>query len=67
VLPGDQGGYLAAPSSRTTLLTPFTDDVDLPECDRKTSAAQAKSQQAKGFERVEVTFETPGPAAPNTG
>jgi membrane protein len=39
------------------LLTPFTDDVELTEADRKMYEGQAKAQQAKGFQRVEVTFE----------
>jgi YihY family inner membrane protein len=39
------------------LLTPFTDDVDLTHGDRKTYAGQAKAQQAKGFERINVTFD----------
>lgn len=39
------------------LLTPFTDDVDLTEADRKMYEGQAKAQQAKGFQRVEVSFD----------
>ena len=39
------------------LLTPFTDDVDLTRGDRKTYTGQAKAQRAKGFERIDVTFE----------
>ncbi|MCG5434430.1 YihY/virulence factor BrkB family protein [Mycobacterium sp. MYCO198283] len=47
------------------LLTPFTDDVDLTAGDRRTYAGLAKAQQAKGFERVKVSFEKgDGPAAP---
>ncbi len=38
------------------LLAPFTDDVSLTKGDRKTYAGQAKAQQAKGFERIDVTF-----------
>jgi membrane protein len=38
------------------LLTPFTDDVSLTSGDRKTYIGQAKAQQAKGFERIDVTF-----------
>ncbi len=38
------------------LLTPFTDDVSLTSGDRKTYTGQAKAQQAKGFERIDVTF-----------
>jgi uncharacterized BrkB/YihY/UPF0761 family membrane protein len=39
------------------LLTPFTDDVELTDADRKMYEGQAKAQQAKGFQRVDVTFE----------
>ena len=39
------------------LLTPFTDDVHLTEADRKMYEGQAKAQQAKGFQHVEVTFD----------
>jgi YihY family inner membrane protein len=39
------------------LLTPFTDDVVLTEADRKMYEGQAKAQQAKGFQHVEVTFD----------
>ena len=38
------------------LLAPFTDDVALTTGDRKTYAGQAKAQQAKGFERIHVSF-----------
>jgi membrane protein len=39
------------------LLTPFTDDVDLTPGDEKVYADAARSQSAKGFERVDVRFE----------
>lgn len=39
------------------LLTQFTDDVDLTGGDRRTYTAQAKAQRAKGFQRIEVTFD----------
>ena len=39
-----------------SLLTPFTDDVDLTDADERQYTAQAVSQQAKGFERIEVSF-----------
>ncbi|MCW2686911.1 MAG: putative rane protein [Mycobacterium sp.] len=42
------------------LLTPFTDDVTLTSGDRKTYTGQAKAQRAKGFEKVDVTFDQPG-------
>jgi inner membrane protein YhjD len=39
------------------LLTPFTDNVDLTRGDRETYVGQAKAQRAKGFERIDVTFD----------
>lgn len=39
------------------LLTPFTDDVELTEADRKVYSEYAKAQRHKGFERVRVTFD----------
>ena len=39
------------------LLTPFTDNVELTRGDRKTYTGQAKAQRAKGFERIDVTFD----------
>lgn len=41
------------------LLTPFTDNVDLTHGDRKTYVGQAKAQRAKGFERIDVSFDDP--------
>ncbi|MGW0162607.1 YihY/virulence factor BrkB family protein [Mycobacterium sp. NPDC003323] len=41
------------------LLTPFTDNVDLTAADRRMYAGQAEAQQAKGFQRVDVTFDEP--------
>jgi membrane protein len=38
------------------LLTPFTDDADLTEADRKTYAKRAKAERVKGFQRVSVRF-----------
>ena len=38
------------------LLTPFTDNVDLTEADRRAYAGYARAQRHKGFETVEVTF-----------
>lgn len=43
------------------LLTPFTDAVDLTDADRRAYADYAKAQRHKGFERVQVWFERPGP------
>lgn len=40
-----------------SLLTPFTDDVDLTEADEQTYEEMAKAQQLKGFQRIEVAFE----------
>jgi membrane protein len=39
------------------LLTPFTDNVELTHGDRKTYTGQAKAQRAKGFQRIDVTFD----------
>ena len=39
------------------LMTPFTDNVDLTEADRRAYASYAGAQQSKGFETIEVTFE----------
>lgn len=39
------------------LLTPFTDDVDLTEADRRVYTQYAQAQRHKGFERVTVTFD----------
>ena len=39
-----------------SLLTPFTDDVELTRADRHTYADIATAQQAKGFESVSVRF-----------
>lgn len=41
------------------LLTPFTDDVELTDGDRRAYSAYAKGQRHKGFEVVDVTFDTP--------
>ncbi|VEG54213.1 ribonuclease BN [Mycolicibacterium aurum] len=43
------------------LLTPFTDNVDLTDADRKAYAGQAEAQRAKSFQQVDVTFDQPGP------
>ncbi len=42
------------------LLTPFTDKVDLTEADRRAYASYARMQRHKGFEKVSVTWESPG-------
>jgi len=39
------------------LLTPFTDNVELTRGDRKIYTGQAKAQRAKGFQRIDVTFD----------
>lgn len=39
------------------LLTPFTDDVDLTEADRRAYGSYAKAQRHKGFQHVDVTFD----------
>lgn len=42
-----------------SLLTPFTDDVQLTEGDRLTYTGQAEAQRSKGFEEIDVTFDGP--------
>ena len=39
------------------LLTPFTDNVELTDADRRAYAAYARMQRHKGFEKVSVTWE----------
>lgn len=39
------------------LLTPFTDDVELTDADRRVYREYARAQRHKGFERIRVTFE----------
>jgi YihY family inner membrane protein len=39
------------------LLTPFTDDVELTDVDRRLYASYAQAQRFKGFQRIEVEFE----------
>ena len=43
-----------------SLLTPFTDDVDLTVADQRTYTDQATAQRQKGFQDVDVTFEHRG-------
>jgi hypothetical protein len=47
------------------LLTMFTDDVDLTPADRETYTKQAKAEQVKTFERVDVSFNRAGDSPPN--
>jgi YihY family inner membrane protein len=42
-----------------SLLTPFTDDVELTPGDRRSYTGLAKAQRHKGFETVHVTFDPP--------
>jgi membrane protein len=49
-----------------SLLTPFTDDVQLTRGDERVYADAARSQSAKGFERVEVRFD-PSPKENGSG
>ncbi|WP_137146030.1 YihY/virulence factor BrkB family protein [Mycolicibacterium sp. CR10] len=49
------------------LLTPFTDNVDLTPADRRMYTGQAEAQRAKGFQRVEVTFDEQGRETPQEG
>ncbi len=43
------------------LLTPFTDDVELTDADRRVYTEYARAQRHKGFERVSVSFEPEEP------
>jgi membrane protein len=49
------------------LLTPFTDRVQLTPADKRAYAAYAQSERHKGFEVVEVDFETPAETGANDG
>ena len=44
-----------------SLLTPFTDNVTLTTGDRRAYSRQAKAQRSKGFEHVDVKFDSPSP------
>jgi membrane protein len=39
------------------LLTPFTDNVELTDADRKTYTGRAKAERQKAFQRVDVSFD----------
>jgi membrane protein len=43
-----------------TLLTPFTDDVDLTDADRRAYTSYARAQRTKDFQSVDVSFENGG-------
>jgi hypothetical protein len=43
-----------------TLLTPFTDDVDLTDADQRAYTSYARAQRTKDFESVDVSFENNG-------
>ncbi len=45
-----------------SLLTPFTDNVELTRADQRSYTDQAKAQRFKGFEEVDVTFHDPDSA-----
>ncbi|MCV7281546.1 YihY/virulence factor BrkB family protein [Mycolicibacterium flavescens] len=40
-----------------SLMTPFTDDVELTSADRRTYTRRAKAERVKGFQRVSVRFD----------
>jgi membrane protein len=45
-----------------SLLTPFTDDVELTRGDRRAYTGQAEAQRTKGFQDIDVTYDqVPGP------
>ena len=50
-----------------SLLTPFTDNVELTAGDQRAYTSYAKTERHKSFENIEVSFDEPsppGPAAP---
>lgn len=47
-----------------SLLTPFTDDVQLTDADEEAYTSQARAQRAKGFQTVDVSFEPDDESAP---
>ena len=47
-----------------SLLTPFTDDVQLTNADEAAYTSQAMAQRAKGFQTVDVSFEADDESAP---
>ena len=49
-----------------SLLTPFTDDVDLTEADMRAYTGYAQSERYKGFERVETSFRKDADPAPGS-
>lgn len=42
-----------------SLMTPFTDHVELTDADERSYEALARTQQTKGFEQIDVTFDNP--------
>jgi membrane protein len=50
-----------------SLLTPFTDDVQLTRGDRKAYESYAETERHKGFETVEVEFDQDPPEADSAG
>jgi membrane protein len=48
-----------------SLLTPFTDDVELTRADVRAYTGYARSERYKGFQRVEATFRKDAPRRPN--
>lgn len=42
-----------------SLLTPFTDNVELTDGDEAAYTAQARAQRSKGFQEIEVSFDKP--------
>jgi membrane protein len=50
-----------------SLLTPFTDNVELTPADEHSYSSYAQAQRFKGFERIGVTFERGHPATPEVG
>ncbi|MCW2549162.1 MAG: conserved rane protein of unknown function [Mycobacterium sp.] len=47
-----------------SLLTPFTDDVQLTDADEEAYTSQAMAQRAKGFQKVDVSFDPDDDSSP---
>ena len=46
-----------------SLLTPFTDNVELTGADERSYSSAARAQRTKGFEQIDVSFDKEAPAA----
>ncbi len=67
VLGAEVNAVLARRMWPRSLLTPFTDDVQLTHGDRKAYASYAQTERHKGFETVDVEFDQDPPAEDESG